>query len=123
MLVQRRIEFRLVVLVILVLLLRRERLVSLRDALILLLVVVGGHDLLFRHHKLLLGSRVCHENRLLFLLQRPLVPFQTLSQAIAAVNPLGVFIEVPLGGEGLGALSTGEALAISTITAGHLEKK
>ena len=56
---------------------------------------------------------------LLLLNLRPLC--QILAGLFAGVLPLGVLVEVPLGGEGLGALVAREALPVGAVSASHLK--
>ena len=55
----------------------------------------------------------------LLLNLRPLC--QILAGLFAGVLPLGVLVEVPLGGEGLGALVAREALPVGAVPASHLK--
>ena len=57
--------------------------------------------------------------RVLLLNLRPLC--QVLAGLFAGVLPLGVLVEVPLGGEGLGALVAREALPVGAVPASHLK--
>ena len=58
--------------------------------------------------------------RVLLLNLRPLC--QVLAGLLfAGVLPLGVLVEVPLGGEGLGALVAREALPVGAVPASHLK--
>ena len=56
---------------------------------------------------------------LLLLNLRPLCGI--LAGLFAGVLPLGVLVEVPLGGEGLGALVAREALPVGAVPASHLK--
>ena len=40
-----------------------------------------------------------------------------------SMDPLGMLVEMPIGGEGLGALGAREVGAIGTVTAGDLQEK
>ena len=55
----------------------------------------------------------------LLLSLRPLC--EILAGLFAGVLPLGVLVEVPLGGEGLGALVAREALPVGAVPASHLK--
>ena len=57
--------------------------------------------------------------RVLLLNLRPLCGI--LAGLFAGVLPLGVLVEVPLGGEGLGALVAREALPVGAVPASHLK--